>query len=189
MGRYVYVLFSLAAFSVGFLGWANAQPTTRKTLDERIADTIDVLRHQSNAYTNSRKSNFDIIAALKAATPTSLTKPTLVSSKYSSVPNENGTKSVMLRWIEDKPTLKEVIIVNPDTRKEQRIEIPERDFKSQEEWGNILYTSMIEISPEVAPDATQVLDVMTVDREQQASLYPSDRRKDSPVITPKNSGK
>jgi hypothetical protein len=120
------------------------------------------------------------IRALKAATEQSLQKPILLTSWYTpQYRDDKGTVQIYLWWIEDKPTLKEVIVRNPENSKELRIHIPQSRLDDSGpvygETDGVRYGWIDRIPLDfIGHDPTQVLEVSAPDQKEPALCFPAD---------------
>src|SRR5437870_807649 len=98
------VLMTMPCTSIG----GGGPPATRPSR-ERIINSIKGISHFRRGFTNVAKSADERTDALKSATVESLQKPTVISSVYWPQSRKDGSVWTLIIWIEDKPSLKEVI--------------------------------------------------------------------------------
>ena len=166
---------------VVMIGWgrlaAADEATTRPSIQERITNTVKSIGRYGDSFTNVRVASHDRIWAVKAATEQSLQRPVAISCSYwPQAKRDDGKVPGLLAWIEDRPSLKEFVVTDPETRKEQRIAIPQSrlDDAIKTEMHGVAYGFFAWISPEVAgSDPTQVLEVAAEGQRQPAHWYPS----------------
>lgn len=176
--KFLILATAVTVLSVLMLYCSGQSPTTQSNREERVVNSIKGV-HYVRHLTNGRKIQQEQIAALKETTAESLKAPVLVSSFYIPVPSEVHPRSytAVIAWIQDQPTLKSVLVSNPETRKEEVVEISAKTLDYAAQYvapRGILYGETVWILIELAgEDQTQCLEVMTLDRKQRATLYPS----------------
>jgi hypothetical protein len=128
--------------------------------------------------TNLRIAVDDRAAAVEAATVQSLQIPQAVASFYYPKSNRDGSMTIHVFWMEDKPTLKEVVVRNPENGKEQRLSIPQTQLDAEardvapDELIYLWFGSRI--NSEIAgDDPTQVLEISALGQAVPAKCYPS----------------
>ncbi|MDP9175024.1 MAG: hypothetical protein M3O30_14350 [Planctomycetota bacterium] len=144
---------------------------------ERIVNSIKFLTARHFGVTsNLRKVADDKFHALRFATTQSLAKPLVVSSVYYPSLAKDGSVPINLDWIENTPSLMEVVVRNPDTEREERIPIPPsrlNDVIQSGDMEGVLYECRAHVSLSVAGNnPAQVLEVSAPNQGFPASCYP-----------------
>ena len=154
------------------------ETTTRPSTQDRIVNTIrNMGKGIGDGFTNVRLAFDDRIRAVKAATERSLQRPAIISCYYwPQGRRDDGRVPGLIIWMEERPSLKEFVVTNPETHKEQRVAIPQSvlDEALKTEMHVVVYGFFAWISPEVAgADPTQVLEVAAEGQKEPARWYPS----------------
>lgn len=150
--------------------------TTPLSLHQRIVNSILGVRGDTFPATNLRKAEDDRIRMLRSTTAEQLKHPTVLSSCYWPKSRKNGTVAIELIWMENQPSLHEVIVWNPETGKEERIAFPEwaRKDASENVKLGVTFGWMARVSVEVTGDnPAQVLELRAPGQIWPANCYPS----------------
>ena len=179
MPVYLTIAIWVVMLPAAFLMAADG-PATRPTIHDRIVNTLQNMSPglRPQAFSNIRVEFRDRIRAVKRATEQSLQRPLVTSALcWPQDRKEDGTVPALVTWLEDRPSLKEVVVTNPETRKQQRISIPQsrldEAIKDEAPYG-VVYGELVWISAEVAgANPAQVLDVVAEGQAEFAHCYPS----------------
>jgi hypothetical protein len=185
------LLVTLAANLVGWAGvLAKAPASQPMSIRERIDWDIQLIKRCTRG-TNGRMVEHERVVALRHATEQSLQKPTVLASVYWPQTRKDGTVRICINWMEDKPSLKEVVVRNPETGKEQRVPVPAEIFDyivAVTAKSNVSYAFTGSVSVDVTgDDPTQALEVFAPEQEVPATCYPSTIA-DDPSTRAKNEG-
>jgi hypothetical protein len=147
-----------------------------RTLEQRVESSIRRARDESVDLTNDGRVRREWIAAIRAATPERLNTPQLLPSLYFPKDAANGHCQVDVWWLEDKPTLRRVTLLNPATKKQFEIRIPDDDLELIRDRARFVILhdfSVADVPVEVAgDDPGQQLELITADG-QRAPVFPS----------------
>jgi hypothetical protein len=174
------IIIGILAMSPGVL--SQTQPSTNPpalSFDERrhnsIIAPIDAAGGR-RPMTNLKMAMGEAIAAVKQATIQSLQQPKVIASTYYPIYSEKNKIGIWVTWLEDSPSLKIIIVRNPETNREVRIVIPPQELdtrrKDNAPYGFIYYWYTT-VPSDLVDGTAQVLQIRALDQPVPANCYPA----------------